>query len=89
MEHRGWIELVVSYTLARVQPAKDVQVYYKIKELPEVEEVITTYGEYDIIIKVKVDNLERLDEFVFHKLRTIEGVEATTTLIHADFPKER
>jgi len=89
VEHRGWIELVVSYTLARVQPAKDVQVYYKIKELPEVEEVITTYGEYDIIIKVKVDNLERLDEFVFHKLRTIEGVEATTTLIHADFPKER
>jgi len=89
MEHRGWIELVVSYTLARVQPAKDVQVYYKIKDLPEVEEVITTYGEYDIIIKVKVDSLERLDEFVFHKLRTIEGVEATTTLIHADFPKEQ
>ena len=80
--------MVVSYTLARVQQAKDVQVYYKIKELPEVEEVITTYGEYDIIVKVNVDSLEKLDEFVFHKLRTIEGVEATTTLIHADFPKE-
>jgi DNA-binding Lrp family transcriptional regulator len=82
------IDLVVSYTLARVQPAKDVQVYYKVKDLPEVEEVITTYGEYDIIIKVNVKSLEMLDEFVFHKLRTIEGVEATTTLIHADFPKE-
>lgn len=80
--------MVLSYTLARVQPAKDVQVYYKVKELPEVEEVITTYGEYDIIVKVNVDSLERLDEFVFHKLRTIEGVESTTTLIHADFPKE-
>lgn len=80
--------MVVSYTLARVKPAKDVQVYYKVKELPEVEEVITTYGEYDIIVKVNVDSLEKLDEFVFHKLRTIEGVESTTTLIHADFPKE-
>ncbi|MCK4583537.1 Lrp/AsnC ligand binding domain-containing protein [Candidatus Bathyarchaeota archaeon] len=80
--------MVVSYTLARVQPAKDVQVYYKVKKLPEVEEVITTYGEYDIIVKVNVDSLEKLDEFVFHKLRTIEGVEATTTLIHANFPKE-
>ncbi len=80
--------MVVSYTLARVQPAKDVQVYYKVKELPEVEEVITTYGEYDLIVKVNVDSLERLDEFVFNKLRTIEGVESTTTLIHADFPKE-
>ncbi len=81
-------ELVVSYTLARVQPAREVQVYYKVKEYQEVEEVITTYGEYDVIIKVKVDSLESLDDFVFNKLRTIEGVEATTTLIRANFPKE-
>lgn len=82
------IDMVVSYTLARVQPTKDAQVYYKVKELPEVEEVITTYGEYDIIIKSNVGSLEMLDEFVFLKLRAIEGVEATTTLIRADFPKE-
>ncbi|MBN2334970.1 Lrp/AsnC ligand binding domain-containing protein [Candidatus Bathyarchaeota archaeon] len=80
--------MVISYTLARVQPAMDVQIYHKIKELPEVQEVITTYGEYDLIVKVKVDNLEDLDDFVFHRLRTIEGVEATTTLISARFPKE-
>jgi DNA-binding Lrp family transcriptional regulator len=79
--------LVISYTLARVQPAKDLMVYNKIKELSEVKEVITTYGEYDIIIKVEVNSLEHLDDFVFSKLRTIEGVEATTTLIHAAFPK--
>lgn len=79
--------MVVSYTLARVQPAREVQVYYKVKEYQEVEEVITTYGEYDVIIKVKVDSLESLDDFVFNKLRTIEGVEATT-LIRANFPKE-
>jgi DNA-binding Lrp family transcriptional regulator len=79
---------VISYTLARVQPAKDVVVYNKIKELAEVKEVITTYGEYDIIIKVEVTSLEHLDDFVFSKLRTIDGVEATTTLIHAGFPKK-
>lgn len=80
--------MVISYTLARVQPAKDLMVYNKIKELAEVKEVITTYGEYDIIIKVEVESLEHLDDFVFSKLRTIDGVEATTTLIHAGFPKK-
>lgn len=80
--------MVISYTLARVQPSKDLLVYNKIKELPEVKEVITTYGEYDIIIKVEVKSLDDLDMFVFGKLRTVEGVEATTTLIHAKFPKE-
>ncbi|MFH2111881.1 MAG: Lrp/AsnC ligand binding domain-containing protein [Candidatus Bathyarchaeota archaeon] len=79
---------MISYTLARVQPAKDLMVYNKIKELAEVKEVITTYGEYDIIIKVEVESLEHLDDFVFSKLRTIDGVEATTTLIHAGFPKK-
>ena len=80
--------MVICYTLARVQPAKDSIVYNKIKALAEVKEVITTYGEYDIIIKVEVKSLDHLDEFVFSKLRTIEGVEATTTLIQAGFPKK-
>lgn len=81
--------MVISYTLARVQPAKDLMVYNKVKELPEVKEVITTYGEYDIIIKVEVKTLDDLDMFVFNKLRAIDGVEATTTLIHAGFPKKK
>ena len=80
--------MVISYTLARVQRAKDLIIYNKIKELPEVKEVITTYGEYDVIIKVEVKTLNDLDMFVFSKLRTIDGVESTTTLIHAGFPKK-
>lgn len=80
--------MVTSYTLARVEPAKDTDVYNKVKELPQVKEVITTYGEYDLIIKVEVETLADLDNFVFHKLRVIEGVDSTTTLINAGFPKE-
>lgn len=75
--------MVTSYTLARVVPIKDQIVYDKINDLPEVKEVITTYGEYDIIIKVEVNSLEALDNFVFSKLRVIEGIESTTTLISA------
>ena len=75
--------MVTSYTLARVEPTKDNIVYDKINGLPEVKEVITTYGEYDMIIKVEVDSLDALDNFVFSKLRVIEGIESTTTLISA------
>lgn len=80
--------MVTSYTLARVEPAKDMVVYNEVKKLPQVKEVITTYGEYDLIIKVEVETLADLDNFVFHKLRVIEGVDSTTTLINAGFPKE-
>jgi len=75
--------MVTSYTLARVEPTKDNIVYDKINGLSEVKEVITTYGEYDMIIKVEVESLDALDNFVFSKLRAIEGIESTTTLISA------
>jgi DNA-binding Lrp family transcriptional regulator len=81
--------MVISYTLARVEPSKDIDVYEKVRNLQEVNEVITTYGEYDMIIRIEVESLEALDSFVFSKLRVIEGIESTTTLISAKFPAER
>lgn len=77
--------MVTSYTLVRVKPAQDSHVYEIIQELSAVKEVITTYGEYDMIIKIEVASLEALDDFVFNKLRVIKGIDQTTTLINANF----
>lgn len=75
--------MITSYTLVRVLPAKDKEVYGKIKKYSEVKEVILTYGEYDLIIRVESKSLEDLDHFIFNKLRTTDGVAATTTLLEA------
>ena len=42
-----------------------------------------TYGEYDLICKVESNSLEELDNFIFNKIRTTDGVTATTTLLQA------
>lgn len=75
--------MITSYTLVRVLPAKDKEVYGKIKKFKEVKEVILTYGEYDLIIRVESESLDDLDHFIFNKLRTTDGVAATTTLLEA------
>jgi DNA-binding Lrp family transcriptional regulator len=77
--------MVVSYTLVRVQPSKDLDILNKVKTFPEVKEVITTYGEYDMIVKIEEATMDDLDEFIFQKLRHLEGIESTTTLIQAKF----
>lgn len=79
--------MITGYTLARVVPSKDKEVYAKVRTFSEVKEVILTYGEYDLIVKVEADSLDDLDTFIFNKLRTTEGVAATTTLIMAS-PKD-
>ena len=78
------IEMITSYTLARVLPAKDRYVYMNVKAFAEVKDVILTYGEYDLILKIELDSLEALDDFVFNKLRMIDGVISTTTLLEAN-----
>lgn len=77
------IKMITSYTLVRVLPAKDKEVYGKIKKFQEVKDVILTYGEYDLILRVESESLEDLDHFIFNKLRTTDGVAATTTLLEA------
>lgn len=75
--------MIISYTLVRILPIKDKEVYRNVKTFSEVKEVILTYGEYDLILKVESNSLEDLDRFIFNKLRTTDGVSATTTLIEA------
>jgi len=64
----------------------DEEVFKAIKEFPEVKEVILTYGEYDLIIKIEEESIEDLDKFIFNKLRSTDGLAATTTLIQAKPP---
>lgn len=67
----------------RVLPTRDEEVYEKVRSFKEVREISLTYGEYDLVLKVEVNSLEELDGFIFNKLRVIDGIEATTTLIEA------
>jgi len=76
--------MITSYTLIRVLPVKDKDVYNKVKALSEVKEIVMTYGEYDLVIKVQLPSMDSLDNFIFNKLRSIDGVTATTTLLEAN-----
>lgn len=78
--------MVVVYTLARVKPHQDREVHEKIRSLAPVKEIVTVYGEYDLIAKLELESLEALDDFIFNTIRAIEGVEATMTLISARPP---
>jgi DNA-binding Lrp family transcriptional regulator len=79
--------MVKSFTLVRVKPHRDKDVYGRITQFHEVKGVNVTYGEYDLIVEIDVSSLNELDSFIFNKLRAIEGVESTTTLIEASPPE--
>jgi len=81
--------MISAYLLARVKPNKDREVLQKLRMLRPVREAATLYGEYDIIAKLQVETLEDLDIFIFDTVRTIAGIDATTTLITTEIPEAR
>jgi len=73
-----------AYVLIIVRPGQEKEVLKKLLEFPIVVEAKPVYGEYDIVLKVKVENIHELREFVFETLRRVQGIEKTTTLICAE-----
>ena len=61
----------------------DEQVSAEIKKLEQIQEAATTYGAYDLVIKVNCRIIEDLDRFLFEKIRRIQGITETSSMIAA------
>lgn len=70
-----------AYILMNTEVGAEKEVLEKLKEIPEVVEAYIVFGIYDIVAKVKVDRQENLGEVVTSKLRRIEKVRYTLTVL--------
>ncbi|MDR1993644.1 MAG: Lrp/AsnC ligand binding domain-containing protein [Nitrososphaerota archaeon] len=70
-----------AFVLINVESGAEEEVVNQLKEIENVEEAYYSYGVYDIITKVKAETMEKLKEMVTHKLRTLNRVRTTLTLI--------
>jgi len=79
---------VSAYTLVRVQPHRIVDVVKAVKKFQVVTEVISVYGEYDLILKTTTETLDELSLFIYNDLRFIPGITKTTTMIISNLGKK-
>jgi DNA-binding Lrp family transcriptional regulator len=56
-----------------------------VKDIPEIKDIDELYGEWDIITKASVETIEELDALLSEKMRKIEGVTLTSTMIVAEY----
>ncbi|TET65215.1 Lrp/AsnC family transcriptional regulator [Candidatus Bathyarchaeota archaeon] len=80
--------MITVYILLRIKPGMDRSVLRNVKKLSQVRTLETVYGEYDMLIKVEIETLDALDSFIFDTIRTIKGVDGSTTLITMEVPDE-
>ena len=68
--------------LIRVKPTKEKIVADTLRTFPDViKDVFVVFGEFDVVAIVESTNPESLGRFVTQKVRQIEGVIKTATLL--------
>ncbi len=70
-----------AYILVNVEGGTEDAVLSQVKSIAGVAEAYVSYGVYDIIVKVKADNMQELRDVVTHKIRQIKNVHSTLTLL--------
>jgi len=76
-------ELALShaYVLVNVEIGAESRIISDLRKISDVTEAWVVYGVYDIVVKVKADSPEKLKETVSERIRKIDGVRNTLTLI--------
>lgn len=77
----AYIMVTVSYHPSPGKTISQVELAKRLKSLDEVEEASIVTGETDIMLKIRVDDIEALNTFIIERLRKIEGIRRTRTLI--------
>ena len=77
----AFIMISVSYISSDGKRISQDELARNISEMPYVEEAHIVTGGVDIIAKVRVQNMDVLNDFVINQLRNLNGVENTETVI--------
>lgn len=82
--------ILASFSYGRKQEAllSQRKIAMEISKFPEVQEVHIVTGDWDILIKVKKEDVGAIGKFVIDKLRMVEGIEKTLTCMVFETAKE-
>lgn len=73
--------MVQAYVLMTCETGSIQPVVEEMQGFPEVMEATAVTGEYDVIAKLEVDEVDELLKIVAGKIHGLPGVEDTTTCI--------
>ena len=71
----------IAYVLISCELGSEIAIVDELKSIEGVKEVQPTYGIYDVIAKVEVQDEHKLREVITFKIRKMNQVRATITLL--------
>lgn len=73
--------MAIGFALLSISPLHEKTVYEKLRQIQEIIEVHPLFGEFDILVKIEARDIDSIGGIVINKIRSIQGVVDTKTLI--------
>jgi len=70
-----------AFVLMNAELGSEDSIVGELRRLGGVKEVYQVYGVYDIVAQVESDTMEKVKEIITWKLRKLNGVKSTLTMI--------
>ena len=74
----------LSFVLINADLGAEDDLLKDLRDIEFVKEVYIVYGVYDIVVKIEADTLEKVKETITWKIRRLEKVRSTLTMIVVD-----
>ncbi len=78
--------MIKAYVLVVTNPGETKSVVAAAKAIKGVKELHEVMGPYDIVLEIEVESLSDVPPILSDKIRTIPGIESTTSLV--TFPEQ-
>ena len=73
--------MIKAYVLVVANPGATKQVYSALQQVKGVVECHEVMGPYDIVVEIEAEDLADIPQILGDKIRTIPGIESTTSLV--------
>jgi len=73
--------MTIAYVLVSCDLGFDAEIIHEIKQVEDVKEVRGVFGAYDILVKLESANAEILKDTIIWKIRKLNRVRSTLTLM--------
>jgi len=74
----------MAFVLINSKVGIEKEVLERLREIPGVRDIWEVYGVYDIVVRVEVESLSELKGTLGIKIRRLNGVRSTFTMIVID-----
>ena len=76
--------MTIAYVLLKTDLGSEDKVIEELKQLDQIKRVERTFGDYDMVVKMEAEHIEKIREIITWNIQKMKNVRSTRTLVKKD-----